>query len=672
MNNSGQKPADSTPSALKGNPLRPIRRPRPTTSSNPLVQRRPKQNPALLPSNPGRPGHAPPLSPKRPSQPTPSIDELRRQYGGWSEPPPPGFIDYPLIVTKRDLKAARRFHVMRFSAVADKNEKTATDGTRSVDPSDSNQFTRPVTLHRRDARQPPLGRQVKEEAVATSTAPDKPPPTENEEEAARIAQAKADREAQRAFDLAQIAPVAKDPNAGTKKSKKNVKQEKVTAVFQRPDESFKKQSELHYEESLPWHLEDADGKNVWVGSYVGPLSETNAALVIEGSSFRMIPLEKFYKFKSKPPFVPYSIEQAENIMNKKAEVGRWAMLEEEKINQRKEMDESRRALYGPSKIKTESSSFKNSSRAEKMEHDELDMSETEFQDDDEQPTLERDDDEDLREAQQKIRRDQLGANLFGRANEEEVDRQVKEEEAEEEDRKVLGKAVRKMLLKREKEAVYATDSDDDPFKSSSEDEEEEEDGEAASGENTKGAAAKAGGPQGSTTPSGKTKHTDSLKKGKSLKRPGSPNLSDASSNESSRKKVKKSISSVKPSRATTPMASSSNLRSASSASDGEATTGDMSDSGPSRRKIAIVGNSNNTPSASRAGSPNPQEPKPLTPAELLAGIPPLPGALGILELIKKFPGRVGEGPGKVPKPIFIKMVREVAAIGPDKLLRRRS
>lgn len=45
--------------------------------------------------------------------------------------------------------------------------------------------------------------------------------------------------------------------------------------------------------------------------------------------------------------------------------------------------------------------------------------------------------------------------------------------------------------------------------------------------------------KGTNTPSGRPKHSDPLKKVKTLKRPGSPNLSESSGNESTRKKHKK-------------------------------------------------------------------------------------------------------------------------------------
>lgn len=597
---------------------------------------RPKQRLQHRRAAAARPAAAPQLS----------IEERRRQNGGFSEPPPNApYVDYPLIVTKKDLKEALRFHVMRFGAVAEKNESV--DGIGSVDPSDPDQFTRPVTLSRRDPRQPPIGRNIREQAMQQEQRRMEiiQEPV-NEEEAARSEAVKAERDAQRARDLAQIAPVAKDPNAPSKKAKdKKPKQEKLTAVFRRPGENFQKESELRYEESLPWHLEDADGKNVWVGSYVGPLSEAYAALIIDGSSFRMLPLEKYYKFKAKPPFVPYSIEQAENIMNKKAEIGRWAMLQEEKAAQRKEMQESRGFLHGTSKIKGESRTFKNSNRTELADHDELDMSGDEFDDDDEAPTLERDNDEDFVEAQKRIRRDQLGANLFGHGDEDEVDRLVKQEQEEEKERENT-KAMRKMLVEHEREAVYETDSDH-LFLSGDEEEEEEEDKDAKEEEGTEeekkpAALSPTKGESSTLQPK---KQPETTKKGK--KRPGSPTLSDGSGNETassiSRKKAKKTGgpgtgTTVLPSRAPTPA-------------------------------VPVT-------DASRAGSPvapPPSSPNtPLTREEILAVLPPFPQTIRLGALAQKFRSRIGTGPGQTEQKVFINMVKEICSLEPGtKLLKRK-
>ena len=152
--------------------------------------------------------------------------------------------------------------------------------------------------------------------------------------------------------------------------------------------------------------------------------------------------------------------------------------------------------------------------------------------------------------------------------------------------------------------------------------------------------------KGTNTPSGRPKHTDPLRKAKNLKRSGSPNLSESSGNESSRKKHKqKHHPSSQPTGTTTPRpgsrpmspapsstaqpAPSQNSRKSSiiklnlnpsklseiqsappnpspvyggAMSDGEATGGEMSDGGKKRRiKLHL----STSPTGSRAGSPVP-------------------------------------------------------------------
>lgn len=354
------------------------------------------------------------------------------------------------MTTKKALLDGIRYHVMKL--YTSKLEDNA------VDPTDQDDFARPVTLHRRDARLPPPGRAVKEEEPIPTTA--------NEEEKERLAQMKAEKEAQRAIDQAKIAPVAKDANP--KKPPKKQKEEKT--MFNRGPRSAaaKKESDLRYEEALPWHLEDADGKNVWVGSYVAALSEANVAFMIDQSVFRMVPLEKWYKFTAKPPFQPFTIDQAEEFMNRKIDAGRWVMKDEEKKLTQSDLEATRRMLSGAGRmIKTESDTFKAASRLEKMEHDDLDISGDEFQDDDEAPANEQHDDEDTKESKDRIRREQLGANLFGDGDEQEVDKDLQEQLREELERQKLGKATKKALIKRDREDVYESDaSTDNPWSSS--------------------------------------------------------------------------------------------------------------------------------------------------------------------------------------------------------------
>lgn len=143
--------------------------------------------------------------------------------------------------------------------------------------------------------------------------------------------------------------------------------------------------------------------------------------------------------------------------------------------------------------------------------------------------------------------------------------------------------------------------------------------------------------KGNSTPSGRPKHTDALK-AKTLKRAGSPNLSESSGNESSRKKHKKKhqMSASQPgSRPMSPSPSQSgsgtsprkssiiklNLNPSklseiqsmppNPTSDGEGTAGEMSDGAGGKKKIKLrlSGSRAGSPTGgSRAGSPVVQAP----------------------------------------------------------------
>lgn len=118
-------------------------------------------------------------------------------------------------------------------------------------------------------------------------------------------------------------------------------------------------------------------------------------------------------------------------------------------------------------VKTESATFKAASRSEKLDHDEIDMSGDEFQDDDEAPMFEKNDDEDTKETKERVRREQLGANLFGEGDEREVDKELDEQLREEIMRQTLGKATKKALIKRDREDIYESDnSEENPWSSS--------------------------------------------------------------------------------------------------------------------------------------------------------------------------------------------------------------
>lgn len=396
------------------------------------------------------------------------FEARRKLNGGWTDPAPPNVVEYPLMVSKRALMEAR-FHVMRLSRA----KAVQGDPVNGIDPTDPEQFSRPVTLQRRDPRQPAAARVVPEEEEVKPSPPP-PEPTTDDKEAERLAQIKADKEAQRAADLAQIAPTIKPNEPPAQKKPQPQKKEKAFTSHRQTKKDYDpKTSELRYEEALPWHLEDADGKNVWVGQYVAALSQANVGLVISGEGFKMVPLEKYYKFTSKPHFKAFSIEQAESIMKQNIAIGPHKMTEEKKEQMKLEQEiaATRDFLRGgrATKVKKESNTYRSAPRSEKLDQDDIDMSGDEFQDDDENHTFEKERDEETKEAKERQRRNHLGANLFGDANEKQVEKEEAEEELMEQLRKEEGKRVRKALARREKHLMYQSDSDDkdNPYDSSS-------------------------------------------------------------------------------------------------------------------------------------------------------------------------------------------------------------
>ncbi|KAI1340263.1 Rap30/74 interaction domain-containing protein [Xylariaceae sp. FL0016] len=649
--------------------------------SNPLVARkRPVKRPLptkVPPTN--KPSVAHPASKNQLKEP--NFDHLRKKNGGWSQPAPEGATEFPLYVTKKDLKEGLRFHIMRLAPTGRGHHNT------NVDPSDQDTFARPVTLHRRDPRQPPPGREVKVEVQEEQPV--------NDEEAQKQAQLKAEREAQRAIDDAQKAPVQK---SNVKPKEKQKDQKKVPGIqpHHAPrTEEQKKENAIRYEETLPWHLEDADGKNVWVGQYEKNMSEIKVALIVSDGGFRMVPMERWYKFTpNRSAFQSMSIEEAEKVMSKKVAPSRWAIRETKRNEAERAMDEARRIVNGRVNVKQESDTFKRAARTEKADHDDLDLSGDEFQDDDETAGFEPDRDDEAKDSKDRVRREQLGANNFGAGDEIDLEKEEAQLKKEEEQRKMFGKNLKKALKKRDKQFQYDSESDEnkDPFASSSDsdtDSDEENDEEkkaekeknAISGANTKG----------SNTPQGKKAAAEAAKKGKSLKRPGSPIPSDSSGTESTRKKKKTgpNTSSAAGSRGTTPLPS----KRAGNTSDGEGTAGEMSDGAGGRikkKKLLHLGG-RGTPAGSRAGSPAPApagQPRATSPIagsgasspragnitvqEVIDAMPPLPNGITVGLLTKKFSDRIDK-PGCISKKEWLALVKENATFShQDKLLRRQT
>ena len=370
---------------------------------------------------------------------------------GFTSAPIAPYRDYPLVMTKRALKEELRLHVARFAS------------KKVIDPSNEGEFTRPVRLHRRDPRAPPAGGEGKDEDTPMDGMDSKDGVLESKEKELQE-QLQAERDAQREAEMAQVAP---STNVGGQKRLGNFKKKTQQVFRNNQTEEQKVESRLRYEEALPWHLEDFDNKQTWVGSYEAALSETNVMMALgKDGVFRITPVDKWYKFTSKQQFRILTTEEAESHMNKKFKDPRWFMDSQKAQKDKHEEQKNKKAaskLYVGKVANDEDEGRVAAAGGVKREEgvDDLDFDE-QFADDEENDLFEGDPEE-AKESEARIKQDQLQANVFNlkaeKAYEKAENREKKLREAE----RKLGKKVRKTLVKREKNYDYYDDSDNNPY-----------------------------------------------------------------------------------------------------------------------------------------------------------------------------------------------------------------
>lgn len=271
--------------------------------------------------------------------------------------------EFPLVTTKASLLKGLRHHVMKIHS------------NKTVNPNDPSEFTRPIRLHRRDPRAPPAGGKsdgmdrMEDDGIDPA-------------EKAKLEAAQAAKDAEREATLAAIAPYG-----NSVKQKKNMFKKKTQQVYHQNDDERK----LRYEENFPWHIEDFDNRNTWVGNLEGALSDgTYAMLVMKDASFQMVPIDKYYKFTQRNLFKTLSIDEAEAVLKKKNRPSRWFM----EMTQKGDEDGVKKEEAAPASrmFLVKGERLKNAPKREFADADELDFDEI-FQDDEEAPIMEGDEEE---------------------------------------------------------------------------------------------------------------------------------------------------------------------------------------------------------------------------------------------------------------------------------------
>jgi transcription initiation factor TFIIF subunit alpha len=478
-----------------------------------------------------------PLGQPGPQAPTPSTGEA---------PEEKGVTTYPVYINKKDIEEGLRFHGFKFNVRAGANATIPT-----IDPYDASQFTRPVRLHRRYARD-------KQELGPSSDAPAGTDDKERELYNARRAERQAEREANQAL----IAPTG----TTTKKQQGKKKNQKVVedVYYNESNPKQQKAAQLRYEETKPWHMEDFEGKNTWIGTYQEPMSASSILLTVDphNASFNMTPIERWYKFTQTNRLDTMTAEEAEKFMTAGYKPDRWFLKtqvgkEEEKQKQVKMKRDQVVAMKKAEAAEDDGyAAVKDEGEFYNPDKDDLDFEfNDEFQDDDEGAMFGNLEEDEAKDIEKRIREEMRGANISApglKNTEMDYDEEEARLKLDERAQKKREKRMKKQLIRKERKLEYEDASDSNPYSESSEDEDsdeererleierkEEEERKAATANGDKSGAST----KGTNTPSGRSEKKDPSRSNASLaaslKRPGSPNLSDASGTES-RKKAKTS------------------------------------------------------------------------------------------------------------------------------------
>ncbi|KAJ2360119.1 transcription factor IIF subunit tfg1, partial [Coemansia sp. RSA 2607] len=204
-------------------------------------------------------------------------------------------VEYTLVSTK-----PRRTHnVMRFQS------------PKPVDPST---FTAPVKLRRRNKEYYRLKNKKRNEERAAAME------LEQANGAAGAAAPDQEKKDERPkADMSLIADVG-----GARSNKKNLFKKRTKQVYFADEEKRR----LDIEEARPWVLEDDDDKEVWSGSLEGGQKAAHVLFVLAENGFKVVPVDRWYKFTPKQQFKTLTLEEAEAELQRahKAEShDRWMM-----------------------------------------------------------------------------------------------------------------------------------------------------------------------------------------------------------------------------------------------------------------------------------------------------------------------------------------------------------
>jgi transcription initiation factor TFIIF subunit alpha len=273
---------------------------------------------------------------------------------------------------------------------------------------------------------------------------------------------------------------------------------KTKIFFQGDEEEFDEQ--VRETEAVPWLLEDFDAQHSFVGKLEGGQSSNYVFFVNQGDEFRIIPVNKWYRFQSKLSYHTLSLDEAETQMaaKKKDDVSRW-LMKNRPVQKASEEDVT--VSEGPKLMKL----------AEKVLNDENEQRRRQAQ-------IIRSKKEDAQRGEEldfdELFDDDEGNDNFGGLLDDLQPEDSNELATNKKSNYKLsneGKAMKKIVrhLDKSNDIIYASDDENDPYASDYENDEDEDDFDKWSKESSSNSST--GGINSASVPSGSAAHVNKPK-----------------------------------------------------------------------------------------------------------------------------------------------------------------
>ncbi|KAG0303389.1 hypothetical protein BGZ98_006704 [Dissophora globulifera] len=229
------------------------------------------------------------------------------------------------------------------------------------------------------------------------------------------------------------------------------------------NEEERKKKEI---EAAPWVIEDYDSQNNWTGQLEGGQHANYVLFLFSDDGFKVVPADKWYKFTPKIQYATLTAEEAEEQFQKsqkqnnssirwlmrsknkaKTEDGEEGVEEDVEMEQLMAVDHDDDVGYDEDEAKERKKKRGKHGNVDEMDFDEV------WQDDEEMPAEMPGFEDDAKDDPRRRQGPSMDSD---------------EDEDDEDDKGLLtetGKAVKKALLKLEKNRVYASDDEKDPYAS---------------------------------------------------------------------------------------------------------------------------------------------------------------------------------------------------------------